>query len=439
MSSSGLVTGVAPELALEAEARHQPFQDFDHNSPECWADIDAYVDRARHTARVSWSPHYGGFWLVTRAQEAKWIAQHPEIFSSGRHAVPEGHSNIMIPPLPLMRPPILEELDPPEHGKYRRLVNVTLAPREVKHELQPKVHKLVTSVIDRFIEKGECDFVTDFTLPSPVLIILDTLGFPLHEWERFAAAFHRYGASFHDDPASPEVAAEELQHVIELAQWVDEQCRQLAELRTREPIDDVASRWLTHEVDGAPITTERVAMLLWHLMVGGSETTGSLVSSVLQYLYEHPEDKQRLIDDPDLLETATEEFIRFFPPAKAHGRVVVRDVEVAGCQMKAGEKVLLSWASINRDEEVFGENSTQLVLDRFPNRHASFSYGPHRCPGSHLARESFREMITQVLTRLPDYEIRSEHVTRSPDQSAGFISMPAVFPPGKRSGVGVDL
>jgi cytochrome P450 len=175
-------------------------------------------------------------------------------------------------------------------------------------------------------------------------------------------------------------------------------------------------------------------MLLWHLLGGGTETTGSLTASVLNYLYEHPEDKQRLIEDPDLLELATEEFIRYFPPAKGHARVVLEDVEVAGCQMKKGEKLLLSWVSANRDEEVFGSDSTRVVLDRFPNRHGSFSYGPHRCPGSHLARESFKEMITHVLSRLPEYRILTDQVTRFPDQSilGGFSRMPAVFPPEKR-------
>lgn len=422
MSGSG---SAVPESAVEADARHRPAIDFDHHSPEYGVDIDGYVDRARHAVRVGWSPHHGGFWVVTRAQEIKWIAQHPEVFSSGRYGAPEGHSNLAVPTGGMGRSiPMLEELDPPEHGKYRRLVNMTLAPREV-HRLQPDIAKWVKFVIDGFVEKGECDLVSDFTSPVPALIVLDMLGFSTEDWRLYTDAFHDLSGY------SPTTA--EWLRAVELVQWVDAQCVQMAELRKSQPTDDVASKWLAHEVDGAPITTERVAMLLWHLLGGGTETTGSLAASVLQYLYEHPEDKQRLIDDPDLLETATEEFIRYFPPAKAHGRVVLQDVEVAGCQIKTGEKVLLSWASANRDEEVFGKDSTKLVLDRFPNRHASFSYGPHRCPGSHLARETFKEMITQVLTRVPDYRILTEQVERFPNQSTlgGFSSMPAVFSSGK--------
>ena len=409
-----------------AEARHQPVVGFDHHSHEYWVDIEGYVDRARHTARVGWSPYHGGFWVVTRAEEAKWAAQNPEIFASGRYNAPEGHTNLNIPPSYVGKPPLLEELDPPEHGKYRGLVNVTLSPRQVE-ELRPRVRKWVTFLIDRFIEKGECEFVTDLTSPASALVTLDVLGLPTDDWERYSGSFHSVIGFL---PGTPE-----WQRGLELLQWVDHQCVEVAEARRRHPTDDVASGWLTREIDGVPITTERVSMLLFHFIGGGTETTGSLTASVLRYLADHPEDKRRLMDEPDLLEPATEEFLRCFPPAKAHGRVVAQDTELGGCQMKAGEKVLLSWLSVNRDEEVFGEDSTQVVLDRFPNRHASFSYGPHRCPGSHLARLTFQEMIRQVLDRMPDYEIARDRVTRFPKQDmlGGYSAMPAVFPPGKRS------
>ena len=137
-----------------------------------------------------------------------------------------------------------------------------------------------------------------------------------------------------------------------------------------------------------------------------------------------------MIDEPELLETATEELFRCFPPAKAHGRVVMQDTELAGCHLQVGEKVLVSWLSVNRDEEVFGADSTEVVLDRFPNRHSSFSYGPHRCPGSHLARDIFKETIRQVLDRIPDYEIVADEVVRFPrqDMLGGYSHLPAVFP-----------
>jgi cytochrome P450 len=403
-----------------------PVIDFDHHSRAYWLDMEGYIDRARHTARVAWSPHHGGFWVVTRAEEARWVTQHPEIFSSGRFAAPEGYTNLNIPASPTGRAPLLEELDAPEHMKYRHIVNATVSPRQVKN-FRPSVAKRVSFLIDRFIEKGECEFITDLTSPTSAFMTLDLLGFPTDEWERYSGSFHYTVGNL---PGTPE-----WQKGIELVKWVDEQCVKMVEKRKHHPTDDVTSQWLAREIDGVPISDERVSMLLFHFMGGGTETTGSLTASVLKYLSEHPQIKQRLKNEPGLLDTATEEFLRIFPPAKAHGRVVVQDTELAGCKMKAGDKVLLSWLSVNRDEEVFGENSAEIVLDRFPNRHTSFSSGPHRCPGSHLARATFQEMILQVLTRLPDYRIVTDGVKRFPrqDMLGGYSRMPAIFTPGIRA------
>jgi cytochrome P450 len=417
---------VTADLAVDAEVRRRPAIDFDHHSHEYWLDMDGYVDRARHTARVGWSPHHGGFWVVTRAEEAKWVAQHPERFASGRFNAPEGHQNLTVPSTYAGRPPLLEELDPPEHGAYRGLANVALAPKQVA-SLQPTIQRWITFLLDRFIVAGRCDLVTELTSPASALVTLDLLGMPTDDWERYAASFHNAIGNL---PGTPE-----WREGVELVQWVDERCTEMVELRRSEPADDLTSRWLAHEIDGHPIDPERVGMLLFHFLGGGTETTGSLTASVLRYLSEHPEERQRLIDEPDLLEPATEEFLRVFPPAKAHGRVVVQDTELAGCHMRVGDKVLLSWLSVNRDEEVFGDDSTEVVLDRFPNRHSSFSYGPHRCPGSHLARRTFQETVDQVLRRMPDYRLVTDQATRFPKQDmlGGYSHMPATFTPGPRS------
>lgn len=408
------------------EACREPEIDFDHHSHEYWLDINGYIDRARQQARVGWSPHHGGFWVVTRAKEAKWIAKHPELFSSGRLGLPEGFSNLNIPASFMGRDLMLEELDPPEHGKYRNLVNETLAPRQVMGFLG-NIGRWATFLIDRFIEQGECDFVKDFTSGVSALVTLNLLGFPTDQWERYSGSFHN---SVGNRPGTPEFDMGR-----ELVQWVGQQCAGMTAERMRNPADDVTSKWLAYEIDGKPIDPERVTMLLFHFMGGGTETTGSLLASVLNYLSEHPEHRQPLLDDPELMDLATEEFLRFFPPAKAHGRVVVQDTELAGCRMKRGDRVLLSWVSTNRDEEVFGDDAHKVVLDRFPNRHSTFSSGPHRCPGSHIARAVFQESLRQILTRMPDYRIISEQVSRFPKQDmlGGYNRMPVVFTPAPRS------
>ena len=304
-------------------------------------------------------------------------------------------------------------------------MNIDPRARRGQGDSNPTIGAWVTFLVDRFIERGECDFVNDLTSPASALVTLELLDFPTDEWER-------YSGSFHQSIGYPEGSVER-QEGYRLVQWVNQQCVDMVAARAAQPTDDATSRLLAHEVDGGPISTERVEMLLFHFMGGGTETTGSLTASVLKYLAEHPDDRQRLIDEPELLDSATEEFLRVFPPAKAHGRVVVQDTELGGCELRTGEKVLLSWLSVNRDEEVFGADAGEVVLDRFPNRHSSFSYGPHRCPGSHLARTTFQTMLREVLARMPDYRIVDDGVTRFPKQDmlGGYQTMPATFTPGQ--------
>ena len=153
---------------------------------------------------------------------------------------------------------------------------------------------------------------------------LNLLGFPTDEWERYSGSFHN---TVGHHPGTPE-----FEYGQELVAWVSMKCAEMTAERMRHPADDATSKWLTYEIDGKPIDPERVTMLLFHFMGGGTETTGSLLASVLNYLSEHPEHRQRLLDDPDFMDLATEEFLRVFPPAKAHGRVVLEDTEIDGCQ-----------------------------------------------------------------------------------------------------------
>jgi cytochrome P450 len=409
-----------------APPRYSPEYAFDHHSLEYWTDPESYCDRARHAHRVAWSPHHGGFWVVLGAKEGNYVAQHPELFSSGRHGVEPGQFALSIPATTLTPEPILEEMDPPEHTQFRRLINVTLSPRESRR-LKPRVEHWVTHFVDDLIEKGSCDLVNELTTPVPAVVTLDMLGVSTED-------AHKYAEGFHGITGYP-MGSDEWQHAAELLGWVDEQCKEAVKMRHEHSSEDAISKWMEAIVDDAPIADDKVAMLLWHLLAGGTETTGSLLASVFLYLHQNPEHRERLVQDPPFLELATEEFIRYFGPAKSHARTVMADTELSGIPMKAGDRVLLSWVSINRDEELFGEDSTELVLDRFPNRHASFSYGPHRCPGSHLARATFTSTLTQVLRRMPDYRILEDEVVRLPDYSllGGYTTMPAVFTPGRRA------
>jgi ferredoxin-NADP reductase len=167
------------------------------------------------------------------------------------------------------------------------------------------------------------------------------------------------------------------------------------------------------------------------LIAGGVDTTTSLTGSVLVHLSRHPADRQRLIESPDLLDTATEEFLRAFAPSQSMARTAAAGAEIGGCPVHAGERVLIPWVAANHDPAVFADPA-EIRLDRDATRHLSFGIGTHRCAGAHLARAMFREMITQVLTRLPDYRVIEDGLVAYPTRGnqTGWDAIPAVFTPG---------
>jgi len=206
--------------------------------------------------------------------------------------------------------------------------------------------------------------------------------------------------------------------------------------RRKEPRDDLLTALVELEVeDGRKLTDAEVGSVLWNLVGGGLDTTTSLTSLALYHLDEHRDLRQRLIDDPELLGRATEEFLRYFSVNETLTRTVTNDVELGGQQLCRGEHLMLSWLSANRDERQF-ERADEVVLDRAPNPHLAFGVGPHRCIGMHMARTMFQVLLRHVLTRIPDYEVdraATQFYEGNPELN-GVVRMPATFTPGATVG-----
>jgi cytochrome P450 len=190
-----------------------------------------------------------------------------------------------------------------------------------------------------------------------------------------------------------------------------------------------------HEIDGERIARDTAESIVFMTVGGGVDTTTALIGAALLHLSQHPSDRRRLLAEPELLVTATEEFLRFYPPARTHARTVTEDFEFEGCPMRKGDRVLLSEISSGRDQAAF-DDADRFVIDRTPNRHLSFGVGIHRCVGSHLARIEFAEVLTQVLERMPDFQIDVDEVVEYPNWASvgGWARLPATFTPGPRVG-----
>ena len=401
---------------------------FDHHCAQANADPIAYYDRFRSACPVGRSEAHGGFVYTTRYADVARIARDDDTFSSARSEHGGDGVTIVIPKGPgLEQFPI--ELDPPRSVDFRELVNPLLTPTAVD-ALVPMIARHATRIVDAFIESGSCDLVADLTNPLPAAVTLDWLGFDEADWPKLAAPVHDIFAAVAGSERAMRGAAG-------LA-YLDERIRDLIRARRAEPREDAVSALVAgRHGDGSEFTEDELVSVIGLLVAGGVDTTTSLTGWTLVHLSRHPELRRRLIESPDLLDNATEEFLRAFTPAQAMARTLTADAEIGGCPLHAGDRVLIPWVAANHDPEVFAEPH-EVRLDRDASRHLSFGIGSHRCAGAHLARAMFREMMTQVLTRLPDYQVVEEGLVSYPTQGnqTGWDRIPAVFTPGTRAASG---
>jgi cytochrome P450 len=401
-----------------------PMVAFDHNSPEHSADPVASYARLRAEAPVAWTDAHGGFWVLSDYDAVFAAARDDATFASGRSVHGgEGLSNV-IPKAPV-RLHIPVELDLPEHRSYRKILNPVTSPAAVAG-LEPMIRRWTTWFVDQVIEDGACDLAS--VIGVPAVVTLDWLGLDVAEWRRYSQALHSVLA---DSPGSP---AHTRSVEVDIP-WMERQITEAIAARRTQPGDDLISYLLAQEVDGRPIGDDAVYSLVELLISGGVGTTASLVSQTLVHLSRHPEQRRRLIDDPDLLPRAVEEFLRAFSPTQALARTVTRDVDFRGCPMRTGDRALLAWSSANRDPAQF-DHPDEVDLDRWPNRHTAFGMGIHRCAGAHLGRAIARDLLGQILQRMPDYAVDEAGLETYAHQgvNAGFSRIPATFTPGPRLG-----
>jgi cytochrome P450 len=403
----------------------RPVVEFDPQGTTFAADPLGAYRALREKCPVAWSTDHGGFWIPTRYEDVFEISRDDARFSSAR---PEGApENIITVPSQLGSRNVPIEMDPPEALAYRALLNPLLSPAAVERDLVPRVRVLAEGFVDRIVDRGSCDLIADIAVPVPAVLTLDWLGLPVHNWQEIAHAIHGIPGYANGSP-------EHLKCLETLGQLHADVLALIGQ-RREEPRDDITSYLISKSVSDEPMSDQLVFEMVMLLIFGGIDTTTSLTGSALAWLDEHPEEKQRLLDEPKHLQLATEEFLRYFSPVTALARMVTRPTEIAGQQLQAGERIMLPWLAANHDPETFDEPGT-VRLDRSPNRHMAFGVGIHRCSGSNLARRGFQIMLTEVLRRIPDYRVDRDQAQRLPSQgiNGGWLTLPATFTPRPRQG-----
>jgi cytochrome P450 len=406
----------------------RPAVEFDHHSPEYARDFIEQYSQLHAKCPMGWSDQYGGYWVATRYNDVAFVARDDETFSS-RHDIPndgKSYTGITLPSPPNRSTPI--EMDPPQFPKYRRILNPPFAPAAIER-LKPLMREYTTWCLDQKIQSGEIDFVLDLANPVPAMATLVFLGLPIEEWERIATPFH-------DIVAHPPGSAQ-YSHAVEGVFENLARCETVIAERKREPRDDLITRLVQAEIEGAPIPDDEIVEICSLVLGGGVDTTTGLIGHALNYLDQHPEVRPRLHDDPAFMASAVEEWLRYYSPTQALARTATRDVEVGGQLVKEGERVLICWAAANHDPDAFDRHD-EIVLERFPNRHAAFGLGAHRCLGSNFTRAEITIVLEEVLRRMPDYKLVPGGAVHYEDIGTvnGWARMPATFTPGPRVGDG---
>lgn len=361
-------------------ARH-----FDHLSPELAQSLHETLARMRDDHPVTYSEEYGGFWVVTRYEDVLRVAQDWRTFSSAR--------GVSVPASKMVVRAIPEHMDPPEHRTYRRLINGFFTPAVVAQYEEP-TRALVTRLIDGFVADGECDFMADFARPFPGLAFFDLV---LHAPPDEVAAINEL-ATTASVPTNPKAR----QNWQDMHDWIVA----FVERRRREPPrGDVVDHVLAAEIDGRPIGDEDVIGVIQLLILGGLETTAGALGQIMIRFTREPEIPERLRREPELVGDAVEELLRLEPPFIAIARTATCDTEIGGQQIREGEKVLIYWASANRDGDEFG-CPADFDPERERNRHLAFGAGPHRCAGSNLARMNLRIALEEITGRLHDIRLQ---------------------------------
>ena len=388
---------------------------------------------------IAWNDTHGGYWFVAGNQELFDLARRADVLSSDDDpfGVRRGYEGISIPPPPKeyrqgYAAPSFLAMDPPRQRHWRQSLNAYLSPAAVAR-WKPVLNEIVRATVDEFIEKGEVDFVDDLANIVPAIMTMGLLGWPLAEYPPFVEPTHAQVYTKPDDLEAQarlqESIAEMGAATLRLYAWVKE---------TRNP--GLVSAMFDAELAGGPAEDAEILGNISLLIGGGFDTTTALTAHALEWLSDHPDQRQRLTEEWDtLIDSATEEFLRFYTPAPGDGRTIAQDAEIDGVQFREGERLWLSWAMANRDPKVF-ENPNEIILDRTGNRHASFGLGIHRCIGSNLARATFKAMLHEVLTRLPDFTV-DPHSAVYYDTTGvinGMKNLKATFTPGKRLGPGLE-
>jgi cholest-4-en-3-one 26-monooxygenase len=392
----------------------------------------------RKNAPVWFHPEPGdgrGFWVITKHDDVTAIGKDGILFSSDQ----SNGGVVMIEDPPEEERKRMEEMsaaagklmlmiDPPEHTRYRKLVNRGFTPRMIKL-LEPHLREMSVNILEPAIARGDADFVVDVAAELPLQAIAELIGVPQEDRHKIFDWSNRMIGS--EDPEYAVSADHLMEAQIEMFMYA----QALGEERRKEPRDDIISALLAADIDGDALSAADFNMFFLLLAVAGNETTRNAISHGMNALLDHPDQYAELVADPSLVPSAVEEILRWASPVLYFRRNATADTEIRGQKIKAGDKLTIWYISANRDEDVF-ENPFEFDIHRSPNPHIAFGGGgPHHCLGSNLARMEITLLFEELVKRVPRVERLGEADRLRSNFIGGIKHLPVRFHAEATAGV----
>lgn len=379
--------------------------DFDYRAPPGHTrDVHLAWKRLHEGPDIVWTPHHGGHWIATRADDIDVMQVDHQRFSYRFMTIPK------MPEAPQLAP---LEYDPPEHTRYRQVLSPAFGPA-VMQRLESSLRALTCELLDELIPRGACDFFEDFAKRLPVITFLQLVDLPLSDREHLLEMAEKsVRPKKESDRIESFMALEAYTH-----HWINE--------RRNTPGPDLFSRMVNAQFDGRPINEHELRGMLMNVIFGGLDTVSSALTFTAHCLATQPAIRAELLADRTLIPNAIEEFLRRFGVPNT-ARLITRDFEYKGVSFKAGEQVLLPKTLHGLDERRFPD-PLRVDIRRDVRRHAAFGDGPHRCPGSFLARLELRIFLEEWLPRVPNFEITAgaqPHTSSGPVN--GMLSLPLTW------------
>ena len=386
--------------------------DFDHLDPQWVNDPYPIWEDLRGRCPVAHTERFGGAWFPATHEGVSAVAKDSEHFSSRQVIISYTRPTDEDLPAPIgLAPPITS--DPPFHVDARRLILPAFAPGPI-NALEPAIRELCNRLLDNLGDHEIVNAGEEYAQFIPPAVIAQMLGFPPEDEDFFREVIHNIiGSADNQDDAE----RERLQ--AETEAYFDKQIQDHID----NPRDDLTTYLLNVELGGQKLQHDHVRGTMILILVAGIDTTWSAIGASIWHLAQNPDDLARLVNEPDLMPTAIEEFLRFYAPVTM-GRMVKEDFDFNGCPMKKDDWVLLGFPAANRDPAAF-KDADKFIIDREENRHVAFGLGIHRCAGSNLARLELRIAIEEFIKRYPKFELANpEGVTWAPGQVRGPRNLP---------------